>query len=47
MNPNVLHDISTTSESATHARVTNLGFLNRCFDQNPVGVDYINISTTI
>ena len=47
MNPNVLHDISTTSESATHARVTNLGFLNRCFDQNPVGIDYINISTTI
>lgn len=46
MNPNVIHDVSTTSESATHSRVTNLGFLNSCFDINPIGVEYINIFTT-
>ena len=46
MNPNVIHDVSTTSESATHSRVTNLGFLNSCFDLNPIGVEYINIFTT-
>ena len=46
MNPDVIHDISTTSSDAQHSRVTNLGFLNACFDNNPVGVEYINIFTT-
>ena len=46
MNPSVLHDITPTSSDATHARVTNLGFLNSCFDNDPVGVEYINILTT-
>jgi len=46
MNPNVIHDVSTTSENASHSRVTNLGFLNSCFDINPSGVEYINIFTT-
>ena len=45
MNPRVLHDITRTGDTP-HARATNLGFLNTCFDNDPVGVDYINISTT-
>ena len=43
MNPNTVHDISTTSQSSEHSRVTNLGFLNACISENPVGTDYINI----
>ena len=45
MNPCVVHDITTTSPDSEHARVTNLGFQGGCFDENPVGVDYINIFT--
>ena len=46
MNPCTLHDISTTSVNAEHARVTNLGFLGGEFYVDPIGVDYINIFTT-
>ena len=46
MNPCTLHDITTTSSNAEHARVTNLGFLGGEFHVNPVGTDYINIFTT-
>jgi len=46
MNPDTVHDISTTSQSSEHSRVTNLGFLNACISENPVGTDYINIFTT-
>ena len=45
MNPDVIHDVTTTSVNAEHARVTNLGFQGGCFDQNPVGVEYLNIFT--
>ena len=43
MNPDVIHDVTTTSPHAEHARVTNLGFQGGGFDENPVGVAYINI----
>ena len=46
MNPSVLHDITPTSTNAPHARVTNLGFLNSCFDNDPVNTEYINVLTT-
>jgi len=45
MNPSVLHDITPTSPNSTHARVTNLGFMNTCFDQNPTNCEYLNIFT--
>ena len=46
MNPSVVHDITPTSPNSTHARVTNLGFMNTCFDQNPTNCEYLNIFTT-
>ena len=45
MNPSVMHDVSTTSSNAGHARVTNLGFLGASLHHDPVGVEYINIIT--
>ena len=45
MNPTVKHDITTTSTSAGHARVTNLGFLGATLTNDPTGVEYINIFT--
>lgn len=45
--PEILHDITTVSLDAEHARVTNLGFLGGEYhiDINPIGVEYINIFT--
>tara|TARA_Y100000033_G_C2689761_1_gene83157 strand:- start:21 stop:575 length:555 start_codon:yes stop_codon:yes gene_type:complete len=46
MNPSVLHDITSTGTNALHARVTNLGFMNWCFDHDPSNCAYLNIFTT-
>lgn len=46
MNPYTLHDVTTTSESTTHARVANVLFLGGEIHVDPVGTDFINIFTT-
>ena len=42
---NIYHDVTTTSPSATHSRVTNLGFLGGHLYGDPIGTEFINIIT--
>ena len=42
---NIYHDVTTTSPSATHSRVANLGFLGGHLYGDPVGTEFINIIT--
>jgi|TARA_R100000030_G_scaffold99561_1_gene90798 Rps23 Pro-64 3,4-dihydroxylase Tpa1-like proline 4-hydroxylase len=44
--PNTLHDVSSTSSDITHSRVTNISFMGGNIHINPIGVEYINILTT-
>ena len=44
--PGTYHDVTTTSSNTTHARVANIAFLGGEINQDPVGIDFINISTT-
>ena len=44
--PNTLHDVSSTSTEAEHSRVTNIAFMGGNIHTNPTKVEYINIFTT-
>jgi len=44
--PGTYHDVTTTASNTTHARVANIAFLGGEINQDPVGIDFINISTT-
>ena len=44
--PNTMHDVSSTTSDTTHSRVTNIAFMGGNIHTNPVGVEYINILTT-
>ena len=44
--PNTMHDVSSTTSDITHSRVTHIAFMGGNIHVNPVGVEYINILTT-
>ena len=44
--PGTFHDVTTTSSNTTHARVANIAFLGGNINIDPVGITFINISTT-
>ena len=44
--PGTFHDVTTTSENTTHARVANIAFLGGIISIDPVGTSFINITTT-
>jgi Rps23 Pro-64 3,4-dihydroxylase Tpa1-like proline 4-hydroxylase len=44
--PDTLHDITTTSPESTHSRVTNVAFMGGNIHINPTNTDFINIFTT-
>ena len=44
--PNTMHDVSSTTSDITHSRVTHIAFMGGNIHTNPVGVEYINILTT-
>ena len=44
--PNTMHDVSSTASDTTHSRVTHIAFMGGNIHVNPVGVEYINILTT-
>ena len=46
IDPNTLHNVTTTGSDITHNRVTNVAFLGGDITINPTGTDYINILTT-
>ena len=46
IDPSTLHDVTSTSETTTHARVTNIAFLGGEMYVDPVGTNFINILTT-
>ena len=46
IDPSTLHDVTSTSETITHARVANIAFLGGEMYVDPVGTDFINILTS-
>ena len=44
--PGTFHDVTTTASNTTHARVANIAFLGGNINIDPVGITFINISTT-
>ena len=46
IDPCTFHDVTTTASNTTHARVANVVFIGGNIDVDPVGTDFINISTT-
>ena len=40
------HDVTTTASNTTHARVANIAFLGGTWESDPVGTNFINITTT-
>ena len=44
--PGTYHDVTTTASNTTHARVANIAFLGGNINIDPVGITFINISTT-
>ena len=46
IDPNTYHDVTTVGSDVTHCRVANVGFLGGDIGIDPVGTDFINISTT-
>ena len=46
IDPKTYHDVTTVGSDVTHCRVANVGFLGGDIGIDPVGTDFINISTT-
>lgn len=47
IDPSTLHDVTTTSSKISHSRVANIAFLGGDIRIDPVGIEFINIFTTL
>lgn len=46
IDPSTFHDVTTTSQNTSHARVANIAFLGGEMYADPIGTNFINIFTT-
>ena len=44
--PNTMHDVSSTSSDTTHSRVTNIAFMGGNIHIDPINTEFINIFTS-